>query len=465
MRNTDAPREGLIRRARRDEAGVSIVEVIVATMVFLVLSVAVAQATLVSIRLAGDQQHRVTALSLAASEIDRVRAVVDPFSVIDATTSETVDGTTYTITRDTSWVSGSGLDIPCGSGGTGNLQLKRVNVRVNWTGQMTPTTPVSSDTVLAPAGRINDPARGTVMIAVTRADGTGAAGVSVAVSPSSGGAAALDSQPDATNGEGCTYAMQVKPGTYAVSLSKSGYIDVDQNTSPSKEVTVTAGSTVNVSFGFDAASTFGLSFADGSGSNWFATNNETSLINTYGTYYVSGTPSSATFFPWSSGYTIIAGHYVAPDADGTGGCRAVDPSEWDAATVGTTALAAGELPAPVATTPGGTASTSVAMGIVRVNNLARNQYVTAVSVATATVAGQPTCEVGMTYRFGRESSSTSTSSRDLALPYGSWRLYYGGSSGSTSNSFSASNIDPRTNVVTSGMVSGNTVTLDPRGAP
>ncbi|MCS0498625.1 type IV pilus modification PilV family protein [Protaetiibacter mangrovi] len=458
----------LIRRAAdaaRSDSGVSIIEVLAATLIFLVISIGVAQATVTAVRLSGDQRHRVTALSLAAGEIDLVRSIGDPFNVFDRTITQNVDGIDYKIYRDTSWVSGTGLDIPCGAGGSGNLQYKRVNVRVTWGGQIVPIAPVSSDTILAPDGRLNDPTRGTILVSVVKADGTGASGVAVAVTPNGSGAATLDTPPDNTNAEGCTYALQVTPGDYIVGLSKSGYISSGQLTSPTSSISVTAGATVNASFTYDSAATFALTYAGGSTAAR-ATNFETSFVNTYGVYYKSGSAATAQLFPWSSGYRAIAGHYVAPDATGAGGCSAVDPAEWQAGTVSGTSLAAGVAPDPVAAAPGGGAAMNVALATLQLKSIPVKNYITAVSVDTSAVPGEPGCAVSMTYNFDRVGTNNSNSDRTIMLPYGTWKLYSSTTSGSTSSSaaIGQSAIIPLNNVVTSGMVSGNQVTLDPRVA-
>lgn len=455
------------RRFRNDlrrEDGISIIEVLAATLIFLILSVGVAQATVTAIRLAGDQRHRVTALSLAASEIDLVRAMTNPFEVFTTTKNTDIDGLRYTIHRTTSWVTGTGLDIPCGAGGTGNLQYKRVNVRVTWEGQLEPVAPVSTDTILAPDGRINDPERGTIIVAATRADGTGAAGVSVSISPSGSGAVALDAQPDPTNAEGCTYALQVTPGKYTVTLSRASYVDSNQVSAPTTTVTVEAGKTINVPFTYDAAATFGMTFAGGVAASR-ATNFNVSYVNTYGIYRpaMSG-GATVRLFPWSSGYRAIGGDYIAPDGSGNGGCPVLDPAEWGPATISGTSLAAGAGTDPVAAAPGGTATMDVPLGVVRINNLRLDRYVTAVNVGAPAIAGQPSCAAHVDLTFERISSSGSTQDRYLLLPYGTWRLYTGTSSGSKAASVNASDIVPVTNVVTSGMVSGNQVTVDPRTA-
>jgi len=454
---------GTSGQQQRDD-GVSIIEVLAATLIFLVLSVGVAQATVTAIRLSSDQRARVTALSLAATEIDKVRAYTDVFAIDSESRNVTIDGSRYTVERITEWVSSTGLDIPCGAGGTGNMQYKRINVRVTWDTRLPNTKLVSSDTVLAPDGRINDPTRGTIMVSVKGAAGTGSVGVAVTITPTSGGAS-LDAQPAGTNAQGCTYALKVVPGTYSVTLSKSGYIGSTQSTSPSQSVTVTAGSTVSAPFDFDNAATLGLIYGSSSGSNRYATNNETTFVNTYGTFYQTGTASTVKLYPFG-GYTAIAGHYIAPDADGTGGCRAVDPSEWTAATAGGTGLAAGVAADPLPANPSGTASGTVRMGIVQVKSVPLTSYVTAVSVSSPVVSGQPSCTVGMTYTFAREATSGSgNSNRNLVLPFGTWRLYYGNSSGSTTTAIAAANIAPQTNVAPpASYVSAGVVTLDPRTA-
>jgi hypothetical protein len=447
--------------------GTSIVEVIAAVVIFMILSVGVMQGLVTSVRLAGDQRHRVTALSLAASEIDYVRAISDPFTVLDREFDETIDGITYTIERDTSWVTGTGADVPCTGSGSNNLQLKRVNVSVTWEGRMSASHPVNSDTVLAPTGRINDPARGTILISATRADGTGAAGVDVTVTPSGGGAAALDAAPPDTDAEGCSYALHVVPGTYTISLSRSNWIDSEQRTTPTTSVVVTAGSTTSAPFGYDAASTFSLSYAPMTGrpaTVRFASNNETTYINTYGAYYVAGSQSTAKLFPWSTGYTPIAGHYVSPDADGGGGCRALDPAEWTAATVSSVALAAGQQGAPVATAPAGSAAMSVPMGIVELRNVREDRWVIATSVNGSSVPGTPTCTISMRYDFANLSSSGTQTTRYLALPYGTWQLSTATTQTGTRTAVPTASISPYSNVVKTGMVTGNTVVVDPRAA-
>ncbi|MEO6116700.1 MAG: hypothetical protein ABIP33_09970 [Pseudolysinimonas sp.] len=439
-------------RARADE-GFSIVEVLVATVIFMLLSVGIAQATVTSIRLSGDQKHRVTALSLAAGEIDKVRALLDPFKVLPDTSYATIDGIKYTIDRQAEWVSGTGTDIPCGGAGTANLQVKRVNVSVTWAGQLTTVSTVTSDTVLAPVGRINDPTQGTIMIAATRTGGPGAAGVTVTVSPVSGGATALTVAPPVTDSDGCSYALRVTPGIYSVSLSKSGYVDINQNTTPTLSVTVVAGATSSAPFAYDLAANYQMTYAPGKPAGTkFATNAETSFVNNNGTSVVGGgTPLSVPLYPWGVGYVPIAGHYIAPTQLSVG-CRSVDPSEWQASA--SPLLAAGDHGGAVSTDPGGTVAMTVPMGLLKVKSSKAGTF-KAVSATPIAGWGDPGCGTAMSYTFANIVANTDT---NIALPFGTWTISVTPSSGTATLT-----LTPLNNVV-SGRVSGNTVMLDPRAA-
>ena len=97
----------------------------------------------------------------------------------------------------------------------------------------------------------------------------------------------------------------------------------------------------------------------------------------------------------------------------------------------------------------------------------RGKYLTAISASTPG-DGDPGCAAGQTLTFDK---IPSTSSMTLALPFGTWRLYYGSSSGSTSTALPSSSgtvgtltpISPGTvNAITS---TTSSITFDPRTVP
>ncbi|BDZ45120.1 prepilin-type N-terminal cleavage/methylation domain-containing protein [Naasia aerilata] len=224
---------------RTNDDGFTIIEVVVAMMVFAIIALGVSFSTITTIRMTGDARSREVAANLAASEIDAVRAAPDPFTVLDATRTVTIDGTRYTVARSAGWVSTTGTSSGCGTG-TGNLQYKRVNVAVSWSGQLNSNSAARADTILAPSSRLNDPRYGSVLVSVLDANGAGASGVTVSLSSTAGGATVTSSIPS-TDADGCSYAFKVSEGTYEVRVSRSASLDPAQQSTPVKTIVVKKG--------------------------------------------------------------------------------------------------------------------------------------------------------------------------------------------------------------------------------
>jgi prepilin-type N-terminal cleavage/methylation domain-containing protein len=454
--------------ARASESGLSLIEVIIAMMIFAMIATGIGYSMLAALNLTKDSTARQQAANLAAQEIDLTRSIDNLFNLVDKTTTTTINGITYTITRTARWVSDPDVDQRCGIGG-GILRYKRVNVTVAWTG-MTSTTPsVRADTLIDPGVRINDPDLGTVLISVTDSGGNPVVGATVKVTPATpaDGAQSLDEQPAVTDSEGCTYALKVDPGNYDVVVSKSGYIDVTQNATPSVLVSVKKSSATAAMTTLDLGASFPVDFT----TNYedpvqVPTNIDVSFVSTYGTSIASGSSMSpVTRFPFPAGYEVLAGVYNDPK-DPAKTCKAVDPKEWAAGTTDGVAYLDGVTVAPVAALPGGTAATAnVGMGVAGVpipnRSGGSSWYLYAVSQSAGpTGSGNPGCDIAMTYQFGKFSEYSDD--LDFTLPYGSWIFYTASSfSGDTPNNpqvVSASTMHFHTNV----HVSGNVVTFDPR---
>ncbi len=435
-----------------DEDGVSLIEVIVALLVFTIIALGVGYSAITILRITDDTRAREVATNLATTELDKARAVTDPFKVLDATRTTVIGGKTYTIVRSTSWVETSGADVACGTG-TGTLQSKRVNVTVTWNGILTTTQPVRTDTLISPDTRINDPSLGTIRIAVIDVAGSGSAGVSVSITPTNLGAP-LTAQPQNTDAQGCSYALKVVPGTYSVTISRSNSVNTDQVATPTTSVVVTAGGSVAAQFQYDYAAKFNLNYASnytGSAPK-LPTNLDTTYLSTYAAYVDSGLKSQISLHPFSSGYAGIAGAYIAASGSGPG-CVNVDPAAWPAQ--GST-LAAGVRSDPVAAAPQSSVGMDVPMGVANVSFTINNYYLTAVSATGGN--GDPGCSVPMTYSFGKVLTLGSTT---IALPYGSWTLYSSSTASGSKTVIASSRITP----VTLGYSASNVLTLDPRVAP
>ena len=111
-----------------------IVEVLVALMIFAIVAIGMSYSLISMTRLTADASARETATNLAAAEIDRLHAITDAFTIEEddlATRQVIVDGITYRIATNTSWVGANGSTGKCGIGG-GQLQYKRIRVSVTW---------------------------------------------------------------------------------------------------------------------------------------------------------------------------------------------------------------------------------------------------------------------------------------------------------------------------------------------
>lgn len=436
----------LIRSAliRTDESGLSLIEVVVAMMIFAIIATGALHATISTLSVTHDTRSRQVAANLAAQEIDLARDTADLLTLEDTSRDIQVNGENFHIERDARWVLNAGGDLNCGADGQ-TLRYKRVNISVTWDNMRPSTKPVTSDTVIDPNVRVNDPLKGTIIVKVLKPSGTGTPGVSVSATPVSGSGPSYTA--NNTDAQGCSYILKVEPGNYNVTVTHTGddYVDEEQSSSSTETVGVTAGSSASAGFLFSEGGELRVNYASNSTLAGLLFPNEwdTSFLSSYPTYVESrsfagpNTDREEDFAlqPFTSGYQVLAG--AAPTAaDGSKGCLAVDPQAWPARKEkgkdGKTYI--GKRTSPVAASSGDTAVVDVPMGIVTISGGIKpvdKTYVKAVSVDT-TDRGNPGCEGRMTYLFGPLNSLLLQNPITIALPYGSWELS-SGSSGNADN--------------------------------
>ncbi|WP_164863611.1 hypothetical protein [Agromyces sp. LHK192] len=469
----------IVRRLHSDESGVGLVEVLLAMLVFAIVAVSVAYSVTLTLTNTRDSKARQMALNLAASDIDAVRAIGDPFEVHSSSTPVTSNGETFTVQRTTSWVSEGGGDADCSASG-GTLRYKRVNVTVTWTGMGPTGIPARTDTILAPASRINDPSKGTVFVSVKGADGLGEEDVSFTVSPNPGAGVVVEP----TDVEGCSFLLGVTPGTYTVTLGKAGYIDFAQATNPTRTGVVTAGGSTAFAFQYDRQSSFPVRYASNAlrlpsqtppvpaQKIEYPAELSTTYVNANGVWNVAspvteagnanapalGTGTAArSLHPYPAGYQAFAGPY----ADTT--CEVHDPEAWAPDTTATPPAIGLRAPAQGAA-PGGTApNLDVPMGVVDIRQAASssNRYVVAVRQSSPAAPGQPACSGTLEYRFGEILPNNKTGAARMALPFGTWRIY------AATSSYGGRVVLPAASVtlLTKGVVpdANGSLILDPRG--
>lgn len=436
------------RLAHRNDAGFTLAEVMVALLIFALMSIGTIHAALSIFDITYDARARQSAANLAAQEIDQVRSVTDVMTLVDNSYDQVVNGVTFHLVRTSRWVPASGsTSNACGASSAGaTLRYKEIAVSVTWDSMRTTTDPVRSNTLINPRQPVVDAALGTILVTVLGADGTGRAGVAVTASGASNVSATTDSQ-------GCAYLLKVTPGSYSVAVSRSGYVDQDQDATPLSSTSVTAGSSAALQFQYDKSATFALTYASGYTPTPDVTKVRTlpnlpvTFASTYG--LLAQTPTSAStamtrsfsLHPFSSGYTVFAGD--------TSTCPAADPAAWPADP------ATAPMLVPAAATPGSSVSVGVPMGVVVLNLTGSAKELRAVPQSGA-VAGDPGC-TGAAISFGTSSIyRVGPGKVAVALPYGSWKLTWGGAA-VTAAQMTAVGMPTRTTIAANG-----TVTFDPR---
>jgi len=462
-------------RSRRTDEGFSLVEVVVAMVVLGLLSTGIAAGTTVVARMTSDSRARQIAVNLAEAKLDEDRGILDPTKIYASTSTQDVSGRTFTVTQTTGLVSDDGTNITCGSGKT--IYYRQIGVQVTWAGMLPTTDPVRSDTIISPNGRINDASTGSIAVLVTGSTGTPEAGVSVTVTPVSGTATALQAQPASTGPDGCTYAMGVTPGTYKVSINRSGSVDTVQSPNPSNDaVVVMPGATASVTFSYDEAVNYDLTYnsaGSGGGAVTLPQSMPVTFLAASGAPYItsktSAAPTNIALYPFPAGYTAIAG--AEADTNGNTLCAAEDPAAWPGKTFGSGKNAQtvaqgvrGTAPA----SPGASATLPVPVGAFSLSNL-NGLYVYAVALnAPSTATGQPDCAAatsgsGVVFTFPQATTNATTI---FALPYGTYQIYsqttsYGASRQPVVGSMNLSVSVPGQNT-RSAVSGGNVLTLDPR---
>jgi type II secretory pathway pseudopilin PulG len=438
------------------EAGVTLVEIIIAMMVFGFIAVSVAFGLITALSMGGDTRSREVATNLAAQDIDTVRAARNMSGVGNVVDQITVvNGTTFRLTRTANWETISSAYAGCGSGG-GQLTFKRLNITVDWDGRRASSPLVHADTLVSPGSRIDDPALGSILVSALTASGAGSAGVTVTATPASpaNGALPITVAPLATDAQGCSYILKVTPGNYDVVLSRANYLDDTQTVLSTKSVGVAAGAASSVAFQFDLAARFDVTYAGNHpGGTLIPTNLHTTFRSTYGVVTSPASTGALTrtvpLYPFAAGYQAFAGRYNTPGASVVG-CRSVDPAAW------TTVAADGAVGrdvSPVAALSGASVATPVPMGVLSVTG-ATGQYLTAIAQTAAPGTGDPGCAVPASYTFGLVTAATV----QIGLPYGSWKFTMGPLATGPTVPVPEAGLS----VLTRGAAAGGVVTLDPR---
>lgn len=406
----DPVRRKLVRRLfplRRDESGMSLLEIVVAMTIFAIMMLGAAQTIGSALSLTRTNRHRSVAANLAAQEMDAIRSA-DFTSIVAQTSTVSVDNVPYTVSREVTWVATSATSGPCDAS-AGSPELLRVRVSVAWA-NMRGVQPVVSDTTLTPPIGAYDPNTGHVGVKVLDRDAAPAFNVPVTVT----GPVTRNAP---TNSDGCAFFGFLPEGTYTVTLSGAGYVDRQSNASPSQTAAVTIGEITAVQFDYDRAASLELTpLSDVAypipAPMPLTIANSALLPAGRKTYSGSGVPRTiGDLFPFLDGYQVWAGSCADadPEADILDGDGLPIGKVWPGATRD-----------PIISVEGGTTATAnVHMHDAQI--LATDSLGGPLAGVTVVATHEPdsACETGETLTLG---VTDAAGNLNVAVPFGTWEL-------------------------------------------
>jgi Tfp pilus assembly protein PilV len=238
----------------RGDAGFGLVEVLVTALVVLILAAGMFATFDASSHATGLAKARSTALTLAQQDQARLRAMAIPDlsnlhnQVSSQRACDDAGGNcvSYTVTSNADWVKdGQGVQS-CTQADAGFDYLK-ITSTVTWPG-IAGHRPATEESLVTPPVGTFGPGQGALAVKVVRADGvTGVPGVPVALS-------GTESYNGVTNSQGCVvWGLLPATGTYTVTASAPGFIDVNGNATITQAAGVTAQSLTTVTVLYDQA--------------------------------------------------------------------------------------------------------------------------------------------------------------------------------------------------------------------
>jgi type II secretory pathway pseudopilin PulG len=423
--------------AARHDAGMTLIEVVVAFGIFLVVAGAVLSLLGGAIRLAKEDRYRMVATSLATRELEVTRdafssltrgpttittnQVVNPNQLPGGTANRplVVDNVEYTVTRTAQWAQvGSTAASTCDDGSNAELAFLRVRVEVTWPG-LGDRPPVSTDTIMTPPKGTYSQSTGHIGVRLLDAEGEPLVGKSVSVSGPNGTSSGV------TASDGCAVFAFLPEGSYAITANLPGHINRDGT--PSKTVQVQSGQLVRTVLEYALASRLVVTYRTTAGYEpKAATGFPVTLANSgllpTGTTVRRGAVDAASptqtldnLWPYPAGYEVWAG-----------ACTDSDPYQNDQAR---------EL---VEAAPGVTSNVTLPLAAVQVTLSGSgnsNKEVTATRLDDATCPGGASIVLGSTDSSGVLKTS---------LPYGKWKLAANGRSNERTFTWTGSYPDPVT---------------------
>jgi type II secretory pathway pseudopilin PulG len=212
------------RRRYGADAGFTLIEVLVSALLVVFIATAAAKALVTTSHTSADQRLRSQADGLATQDQERLRGLSDEqLASLSQSRQETVSGTAFTVQSTSTYENTTGT-ATCSST---SVAYYRIVSTVAWSESFTnQSSSITEDSLLS------RPVTGDLLTQVTDQTGAPLSGVTIAPSGPSTQTAVSDSN-------GCVMFAGLTPGSYAVSLTKTGYVEPNGKSTASGPANVT----------------------------------------------------------------------------------------------------------------------------------------------------------------------------------------------------------------------------------
>lgn len=426
--------------APSDDDGFTLVEILVATLVFALTATATVAILITAIRTVRENSDRVYAANLARSEIDRQRELGTDFITIGNTTSTTTtpEGV-FTISTTSNWVGLNQATDACSAAAPGQAYM-RVHVEVSGA---TISRPQVSDTIIAPGddSSLVDTGQLAIKVADERANPVGGVTLQVRDVAAAGPTSTYMTGPD-----GCVFVPKLAPSaSWQVTINRGGYVPRIVNGTTATSAVVAA-QTTRMSFEYAAASSMEFT----SSTTDFPI--PAGIPLSMGQDPLAIAPVTVTTYPKtvSSLWPAVGGYQAW-----LGTCIDADPASFAAPrtmSVNRTWYAV---------TPGAKTTAPLGGATVRVRGLPANSLV---HIAHATEA-TGNCKTAQGYDIGRTDAQGVLR---VELPYGTWTITSPAAAGVnqvvTLNPVSTSTASPSPTPTPTPSPTPSGIPIDPKGA-
>ena len=237
------------------DEGFTLVEILVATLVFALTATATIGILITAIRTVRENSDRVYAANLARSEIERQRELgTDLITIGNTTNVTTTPEGVFTISTTSNWVGLNQSTDACEAAAPGQAYM-RVHVEVSGA---TISDPQVSDTIIAPSDDSSLVDTGQIAIKVADERANPVSGVTLQVRNV---AAAGATSTFITGPDGCVFVPKLAPSTaWQVTVNRGGYVPRIVNGTTSTGAVVAA-QTTRMSFEYAAAASIDFTSA------------------------------------------------------------------------------------------------------------------------------------------------------------------------------------------------------------